>query len=51
MQARREVANAIKICFTNIDKLRIDKVTQFFSLLVRSGVQELSDREVKMICD
>ena len=45
------MGHAIKTCFTEIDKLRIDKVTQFFSVLVRSGYQELTDRDIKVICE
>jgi hypothetical protein len=51
VQARKEVSYAVKTVFTNIDKLRADKLSQFFSFLVRSGFQELSERDIRVICE
>ena len=51
VQARKEVSYAVKTIFTNIDKLRADKLSQFFSFLVRSGFQEFSEKDIRVICE
>ncbi len=52
MKSRKEVVHAIKTCFQNIEKLKVDKLGQFFSFLVRSGVNDpLSEKDIRTICE
>ena len=52
LQSRKEVAHAIKTCFNNIEKLKVDKLGQFFSFLVRSGATDpMSEKDIRTICE
>jgi len=52
IQSKKEVINAIRVCFDSMEnKIKLDKMIQLFSFMVRSNHQALSEKDLKMFAD
>ncbi len=51
IQSKKEVINAIRVCFDSMEKIKLDKMIQLFSFMVRSNHQVLSEKDLKMFAD